>query len=113
MRFCPKCETRLRFRQVRTELKTDPAIACDKCGYWEPVKKTTIAKSNTTKDDKSIKVVGADEEEIHTMPTTNVECPKCGNNEAFWWFLQTRGGDEPTTQFYRCKKCEHTWREYA
>ncbi len=54
-----------------------------------------------------------EEEKIHTMPTTNVECPKCGNNEAFWWFLQTRGGDEPTTQFYRCKKCEHTWREYA
>ena len=38
-----------------------------------------------------------------TLPTTTTECPKCGNNTAFWWMLQTRSADEATTQFFRCK----------
>ncbi|MEK6870559.1 MAG: zinc ribbon domain-containing protein, partial [Thermoproteota archaeon] len=42
-----------------------------------------------------------------------IECEKCGNDEAVWWMLQTRSADEPTTQFYRCSKCRHTWRNYA
>ena len=41
------------------------------------------------------------------------ECPKCKNNKAVWWLLQTRSGDEPPTQFYRCTKCAQTWREYS
>ena len=48
-----------------------------------------------------------------TMSTIEIECEKCGNKEAFWWMLQTRSADEPTTQFYRCTKCEYTWRNYA
>ncbi|MBI2112883.1 transcription factor S, partial [Candidatus Woesearchaeota archaeon] len=26
---------------------------------------------------------------------------------------QTRGADEPETRFFRCTKCNYTWREYA
>ena len=48
-----------------------------------------------------------------TMPTIEIECEKCGNNKAVWWMLQTRSADEPTTQFFRCTKCEYTWRNYA
>jgi transcription factor S len=60
-----------------------------------------------------IKVVGDKEAKLNSLPTTKIECPKCGHNEAFWWFLQTRSGDEPPTQFYRCVKCNHTWRSYS
>jgi len=41
MKFCPKCGTKLRYRQVKIEEKSEPALACDKCGYWEPVAKST------------------------------------------------------------------------
>ena len=60
-----------------------------------------------------IKVVGDKENKLNTLPTTKIDCPKCGHNEAMWWFLQTRSGDEPPTQFYRCLKCNHTWRSYS
>ena len=47
------------------------------------------------------------------LPTIEIECEKCGHDQAVWWTLQTRSADEPTTQFFRCTKCEHTWRNYA
>ncbi len=47
--------------------------------------------------------------------TIEIECENkdCDSNEAVWWMLQTRSADEPTTQFYRCTKCNTTWRNYA
>lgn len=60
-----------------------------------------------------IKVVGDKEAKLNSLPTIKIDCPKCGYDEAFWWFLQTRSGDEPPTQFYRCVKCSHTWRSYS
>ena len=49
------------------------------------------------------------------LPTMEIECENkdCDHNEAVWWMLQTRSADEPTTQFFRCTKCQHTWRNYA
>jgi len=40
-------------------------------------------------------------------------CPKCGNDEAFFWTAQMRAADEAETRFFRCTKCKHTWREYS
>ena len=40
------------------------------------------------------------------------ECPKCGCKEAYFRTEQTRGADEPETEFYTCVKCEKVWREY-
>jgi DNA-directed RNA polymerase subunit M/transcription elongation factor TFIIS len=37
-------------------------------------------------------------------------CPECGNIQAYWWIVQTDAGDEPSAQFFRCTKCNHTWR---
>lgn len=37
-------------------------------------------------------------------------CPQCGNIQAYWWIVQTDSGDEPSAQFFRCTKCNHTWR---
>jgi DNA-directed RNA polymerase subunit M len=46
-----------------------------------------------------------------TDPTTDtVVCSKCENHEAYWWIVQTDTAEEPSTQFFRCTKCKHTWR---
>ncbi|MHB1868830.1 MAG: transcription factor S [Nitrososphaerales archaeon] len=110
MKFCPKCGMRLRFKAQ----KPTPLQVCDKCGYSQEAEASiTLPEEIDSESSSTIKVVGDREEKIKTMPTTNVECPKCGHNTAFWWFLQTRSGDEPPTQFFRCEKCAFTWRQYS
>ena len=57
-----------------------------------------------------ILVIEPDEVPDTDSITDKVECPKCGNHEAYWWIVQTDTAEEPSTQFFRCTKCKHTWR---
>lgn len=105
----------MRPKQVKVENKVSIVLMCPKCGYSEGISKEGRVRlsDEPVQTTSSIKVVGEEANTIKTMPTTTIECPKCHNMEAEWWFLQTRSGDEPPTQFYRCTKCGHTWRQYA
>lgn len=106
MKFCPNCEVRLK--------KSNQGLTCPKCGYIEgepQVNKEEILEP--IKEEVSEFNVFDENEGSETLPTINIDCEKCGNKEAVWWMLQTRSADEPTTQFYRCTKCKHTWRNYA
>ena len=108
MRFCPKCETRLR------PAPGEEVVECPKCGFKAKKGLEEKAKKQESKkagSDASLKVM--DGERVEALPTTSKECPQCKNGMAFWWMLQTRSADEATTQFYRCTKCNHTWRNYA
>lgn len=112
MRFCPNDGNLLKLKVLKTPEGSFPVLVCEKCNYYiryEGVGSTTIKED---RDQESIKVVD-EGEDIKTMPTVEVECPKCGNDKAYWWLLQTRSGDEPPTQFYRCTKCGYTWRQYS
>lgn len=94
-------------------------VLCPKCGFtadkeqYQPLsKKKAITTSSENTSGSSLKVMDTDSGPT-ALPTTSIECPKCGNNTAFWWMLQTRSADEATTQFYRCTVCSHTWRNYS
>lgn len=109
MRFCPKCESRLK-------PSGENDVVCPKCGY-KAKKGASEGKGVTevkapTGSNASLKVLeeGDQKEEL---PSINIPCPKCDNNTAVWWMLQTRSADEATTQFFRCTKCKHTWRNYS
>ena len=105
MKFCPKCEVRLK------KNNSNSVLSCSKCGYSQSGSKET--KKYKQDEIKSELNVLDENEGKETLPTIKIDCGKCGNNEAVWWMLQTRSADEPTTQFYRCIKCKHTWRNYA
>ena len=104
MKFCPKCELRLK------KNNSNSALSCPKCGYSEKTKETKKDKEDEIKSEFNVL---EENEGKETLPSIKIDCEKCGNNQAVWWMLQTRSADEPTTQFYRCTKCNHTWRNYA
>lgn len=117
MEFCPKCGSRLEPKKTKTGKAASLVLACPKCGYkkQESSKKVEpkVAKVIQHNPQQLVAVIGKKEQKLHTLPTVRIECPKCGNNTAYVWQVQTRGADESSTQFLRCTKCNYTFREYS
>jgi len=89
-------------------------LACPKCSYRKPAEALIpTPKVTGPKPEDQIIIIGKKEQKLRTLPTITIECPKCGNNTAYVWQVQTRGADESSTQFFRCTKCNHTFREYG
>ena len=100
MQFCKKCGSLMMPRKNE--------FVCG-CGYKEESTGSTKLHETTTKKTQDVNVV---EHSFETNPKTTIVCPKCGNNEAYYWLKQTRSGDEGETQFFKCTKCKHQWRSY-
>ena len=107
MQFCSKCSL------VLVPIKKERAVvlACPKCGEETKRSNPIVQKLATPKE--SVVVIGKKDKKIQALPTMKITCQKCGHGEAFYWMVQTRGGDEASTQFFRCAKCGKTWREYS
>jgi len=103
--FCLKCGSIL----VPKKHAGKRVMACSSCNYIDKESKGKLVEEVR---EKSEKVEVAGREVLETLPKTNEECPKCGNDEAYYWTLQTRAGDEAETKFLKCTKCSHTWRDY-
>ena len=101
MEFCPKCGS--------VFILKDGKAACAKCSY-KPQGKLKIQASQ--KIEKTLGIAVINEKQLSTYPIVQMKCPKCKNNEAFFWTMQTRSSDEAETKFYKCAKCEFTWRVY-
>jgi len=102
--FCPKCGSLL--------FPTDGKFSCAKCGYERGITSSDTRTARVLRRDERPAEMLVLDDVTDTMPKTHVDCPKCGNGEAFWVMRQTRAADEPTTRIYRCTKCSHTWREF-
>ena len=97
--FCPECGSIVVNKKGK--------MVCSSCGISASVKKIS---EKSTKELKEVAVL-KDEPDVH--PRTKENCPKCGNNEAYYWMVQTRGADESPTKFYKCTTCKHQWRDYS
>jgi DNA-directed RNA polymerase subunit M len=69
----------------------------------------TIKLGEKTELVKKVEII---DKTIETLPKTESKCPKCNHNKAYYWLAQTRSADEAETQFFRCVKCSHQWRQY-
>jgi len=87
---------------------------CPKCGYEDTNVQQSIKITTTVKHSAKEKTLVLESETPPTgaQITKGVICPSCGNDEAYFWILQTRRADEPPTRFYKCTKCGKVWREY-
>jgi DNA-directed RNA polymerase subunit M len=98
--YCPKCGTEFDSGNELVNNSFSTAVRKGSSMYAERDTSTSLKVIETEKGPS-------------VLPTTTIDCTKCGNNTAYWWMLQTRSADEATTQFYRCTKCNHTWRNYS
>lgn len=106
MEFCEKCGGLLVSKKTN---KGTQHFVCRICGKKYD-KGSEIKITEKVNREGNIRVV---EKQKQELPTTEISCPKCENNEAYWWLQQTRSVDEPPTRFYKCTKCSNTWREYS
>ena len=101
MEFCDKCKGLI-------IVQGDKAL-CASCGH-KIKKKIKIESSEKIENKEAIAVINERIENVY--PEVEMTCPKCKNKKAYFWTTQTRAGDESETKFYRCIKCQHTWRVY-
>jgi DNA-directed RNA polymerase subunit M len=114
MEFCPNCGMHLSLIQTTLNDQVNFLFSCPKCTYQRSAAtEESFLRVSELPTTEKVAVIDDESANLHTMPTTKVECPKCNNKEAFWWMVQTRGADESPTQFFRCTKCSYTWREMA
>jgi len=110
MEFCPNCGTRL----VQKRKRKGVVLVCPKCNYEKKASSVlSVVKSVRSEAEDQIVIIDKEAQNLQTLPTVKIECPKCGNTQAYVWQVQTRGADESSTQFFRCTKCGYTFREYS
>lgn len=100
--FCPKCGSLL-----IPKIVNHVAVSECSCGYSS--QGNDLNFSEKQKDTTNVDIVESD---VSTNPITDAKCDKCGHDKAEYWLIQTRAGDESETQFFKCCKCHHQWREY-
>ena len=106
MKFCKTCANIL----VVKDFIDGRKLFCKKCNETSDLGEALIIKFSKN-EQKEIAVFNETDAEF---PTTKVLCPRCDKEvEAYWAMQQTRAADEPPTRFYRCKECQHVWREYS
>lgn len=88
--------------------KSDGVWVCGSCGYEESASEG--AEYVITEGQEVTEVIESSGGNTG-LPTTEVRCPDCGNDEAYWYLQQIRSADESETRFFVCTSCEHRWRE--
>ena len=111
MEFCPECDALLYPTKKSSKSTT---LYCKACGYEMKLENKKVDEeyklNSKPKKIEDIVFIDDSEEEIH-LPQVNELCEVCGNNRAYYKeeIMDSEGGDIVT--FYRCTKCNHTWRE--
>ena len=101
MEFCPKCGSVLMTKKKNS--------SCPRCKF---TKKGSIELSSREKINEFKEVPVIKKDLGIAAPVVNENCPKCNHSKAYFWMVQTRSSDEAPTKFFKCLKCEHTWRDY-
>ncbi|MFZ2472976.1 MAG: transcription factor S [Methanothrix sp.] len=98
MEFCPSCKSLM--------MPKDGMMVCRVCGHKIPKAAGESLVSKTKQLDCVVPVLKQD---WTGLPTTNARCPECGNNIAYLLRSQLISGE---ARFFRCTKCNETWRVY-
>lgn len=111
MEFCEECGGML----VSEKKNGDSVMECRNCGHVQDIESEDSMKVTEEKEEDPMDRlnVSSEDDQSTTRPTTNKECPACGEEQEHeWWMEQTRSSDEPPTRFYECTECGNVHKEY-
>ena len=113
MEFCAECGSRLVPKKINSGKQALLMLVCTKCEFkkQELNNKVMVSSRIIEHNPKQFVAVIGKEEQLSILPTLHIDCPRCENNTANVWQVQTRGLDESSTQFFRCLRCGFTFRE--
>ena len=103
MEFCPRCGAVLVQKR-----KNDGCVRCN----YSSKSKSKIKTSEKFDKKKEVAIVKDKDVEVYPIIELEKACEKCGNKKAYFWTRQTRATGEAETKFFKCTKCNNTWREY-
>ncbi|SBT01587.1 DNA-directed RNA polymerase III subunit RPC10, putative [Plasmodium malariae] len=103
--FCPNCHN-----IVLVHIESGVYFYCKTCNFKYKVKNKIYNKFDCKEYNKNIPLDAVDMNNKN-MSKTQAICPKCTNDEAYFYSLQIRSADEPSTIFYVCVKCNYHWKE--
>lgn len=101
MEFCEDCGSMMQAE--------DDIWVCTSCGREQP--KDPEADYVLSEEQEVSEVIETGTGGETGLPTTEVQCPECDNDQAHWYMQQIRAADESETRFFVCTECEHRWRE--
>jgi len=103
MQFCPPCGNLLLVESASSGLR----FFCTTCPYVCNIKKKIRTPIPVQKKQVDDILGGSDAWE--NVDRTFADCPICPSTEAYFMQIQIRSADEPSTRFYKCVSCSHTW----
>ncbi|WP_255168040.1 transcription factor S [Natrononativus amylolyticus] len=108
MQFCDDCGSMMKADGDRM------VCADEDCGATSGRDRETEAEFVSTDSQRFDDVIETSEEtDVEGKPTTSdVRCPECENEKAYYALQQTASADEPPTRFFKCTECGHRWRGY-
>ncbi|KAI8896920.1 hypothetical protein BC833DRAFT_595651 [Globomyces pollinis-pini] len=104
MYFCPICSNVLLL-----DNGGENKLFCQSCPYICRIDKPLTNKTKFTA--KQVDDVLGGAQAWDNVDSTEVSCPQCEHNRAYFMQIQIRSADEPSTLFYKCCECAHDWRE--
>ncbi|WP_123538708.1 transcription factor S [Halosimplex salinum] len=106
MQFCDDCGSMMH--------SDGDEMVCKNCGATEGRDQDLADQFVSTDEQSGDELVETEEgDNFEGKPTDDsVTCEECGHGEAWYNIKQTGAADEPPTRFFRCKECDHRWREY-
>jgi len=112
MDFCPKCGTMLTPLKKVKGSKVALLLSCHRCGYEKRATRPNsfLAKAKNHPRENLL-IIGKKEYRLRTTPILMMECPKCGNKRAYAWMVHLGSLEQSSTQFFRCTKCNYTYRD--